>query len=82
MKALTGSKDIELLKLDRLQSVTGYIRGGCSPLGMKRQFPTFIEEVAQTEPYIHVSAGMRGLQLRIKPGDLLTATQGQFADFT
>ncbi|MBJ2357360.1 Cys-tRNA(Pro) deacylase [Sphaerochaeta sp. S2] len=82
VKALTGSKDIELLKLDRLQSVTGYIRGGCSPLGMKRKFPTFIEEVAQTEPYIHVSAGMRGLQLRIKPEDLVSATQGQFADFT
>jgi Cys-tRNA(Pro)/Cys-tRNA(Cys) deacylase len=49
---------------------------------MKRQFPTYIEEVARLEPYIHVSAGMRGLQLRIKPEDLVTATQGQFADFT
>lgn len=82
IRALTGSKDIDLLKLDRLQAVTGYIRGGCSPLGMKKQFPTFIEEVAQLEPYIHVSAGLRGLQLRIKPEELLLATQGQFADFT
>ena len=82
VKALTGSKDIDLLKLDRLQSVTGYIRGGCSPLGMKKQFPTFIEEVAQVEPYIHVSAGVRGLQLKIKPEDLVSAVQGQFADFT
>lgn len=81
-RALTGSKDIDLLKLDKLQMVTGYIRGGCSPLGMKKQFPTFIEEVAQLEPYLYVSAGLRGYQLKIKPEDLITATGGQFADFS
>lgn len=79
---LTGSKDIDLIKLDRLQSVTGYIRGGCSPLGMKKHFPTYIEELAQLEEYIYVSAGQRGLQLKVKPQDLVDAAEGVFADFT
>ncbi|MGE4454092.1 MAG: Cys-tRNA(Pro) deacylase [Sphaerochaeta sp.] len=82
VKALTGSKEIDLLKLDRLQPVTGYIRGGCSPLGMKKHYPTFIEELAQIEPYIHVSAGMRGLQLKLKPEDLLRASMGEFVDIS
>lgn len=81
-RELTQSKDLELIKLDTLQSITGYIRGGCSPLGMKRHFPTFIEEVAQLEPYIFVSAGQRGLQLKIRPDDLVFAANAQFADFT
>ncbi|MEA4861178.1 MAG: Cys-tRNA(Pro) deacylase [Sphaerochaeta sp.] len=81
-RELTQSKDLELIKLDALQSITGYIRGGCSPLGMKRHFPTFIEEVAQLEPYIFVSAGQRGLQLKIRPDDLVLAANAQFADFT
>lgn len=81
-RELTHSKDLELIKLDTLQSITGYIRGGCSPLGMKRHFPTFIEEVAQLEEYIYVSAGQRGLQLKIRPEDLVVAANAQFADFT
>jgi len=81
-RELTQSKDLELIKLDTLQSITGYIRGGCSPLGMKRHFPTFIEEVAQLEPYIFVSAGQRGLQVKIRPDDLVFAANAQFADFT
>ena len=81
-RELTQSKDLELIKLDTLQSITGYISGGCSPLGMKRHFPTFIEEVAQLEPYIFVSAGQRGLQVKIRPDDLVFAANAQFADFT
>ena len=81
-RELTQSKDLELIKLDTLQSITGYIRGGCSPLGMKRHFPTFVEEVAQLEEFIYVSAGQRGLQLKIQPQDLVVAAQAQFADFT
>lgn len=81
-RELTQSKDLELIKLDTLQSITGDIRGGCSPLGMKRHFPTFIEEVAQLEPYIFVSAGQRGLQVKIRPDDLVFAANAQFADFT
>ncbi|MGE4583728.1 MAG: Cys-tRNA(Pro) deacylase [Sphaerochaeta sp.] len=81
-RELTGSKDLDLIKLDQLQNLTGYIRGGCSPLGMKKHFPTFIEEVAQLEPYIYVSAGQRGLQLKIKPDDLVRSANAIFADFT
>lgn len=80
-RALTGTKDIELIKLDDLQKTTGYIRGGCSPLGMKKQFPTFISELAQLEEYIFVSAGVRGEQLKIKPDDLIKASNGIYADF-
>ena len=76
---LTDSKTIELIKLDNLQKLTGYIRGGCSPLGMIRQYPTFIEETAQLYPYIYVSAGLRGVQLKVDPNDLLKCCDGTFA---
>ena len=81
-KDLTGEKSLELLKLDLLRKYTGYIRGGCSPLGMIRKYPTYIEELAQLEDYIYVSAGVRGLQLRLKPEDLAAACEGEFASFT
>jgi len=68
--------------MDILQKTTGYIRGGCSPLGMIKQFPTFIEESAQIEDFIYVSGGQRGIQLKIKPDDLVKATHARYADFT
>lgn len=81
-RALTGEKELELLKTDLLLKYTGYIRGGCSPIGMIRQYPTFIEALAELEDYIHVSAGKRGLQLKLTPADLQRATGAVFADFT
>ena len=81
-RALTGEKELELMKTDLLLKYTGYIRGGCSPLGMIRQYPTFIEALAELEDYIHVSAGKRGLQLKLTPADLQRATGAVFADFT
>lgn len=81
-KALTGSKEIDLIKLTQLLPLTGYIRGGCSPLGMKRKFPTFIEELATLEETIFVSAGQRGMQLELRPEDLARAADARFADFT
>ncbi|MFA7108078.1 MAG: Cys-tRNA(Pro) deacylase [Sphaerochaetaceae bacterium] len=81
-KQLTNSKNIELLKLDKLLSITGYIRGGCSPLGMKKKFPTFIEELSIIEPFIFVSAGLRGLQLKIRPEDLVKACNAELVSFT
>ena len=81
-RSLTGEKEIELLKLDQLLKNTGYIRGGCSPLGMIKQYPTFIESLAELEDYIYVSAGKRGLQIKITPADLQRATGAVFADFT
>ena len=81
-RALTKSKNIELLKLAELQKYTGYIRGGCSPLGMIHKYKTFIEESAQLEDVVYVSGGQRGIQLELKPEDLLRATDAIFADFT
>ena len=80
-RALTGSKDIDLLKMDELRKYTGYIRGGCSPLGMIRKYPTFIEETALLEDTVFVSAGERGYQICLKPEDLRAAAEATFADF-
>ena len=81
-RPLTGEKEIDLLPLCQLQKYTGYIRGGCSPLAMIHKYPTFIEELAQLEDYVYVSAGLRGLQIKLKSEDLLKATGGTYASFT
>ncbi|MGB4405257.1 MAG: Cys-tRNA(Pro) deacylase [Sphaerochaeta sp.] len=81
-RSLTGSKEINLIKLENLLSLTGYVRGGCSPLGMKKHFPTFVEELALLQEHIYVSAGLRGFQLKIRPSDLVKASGASFADFT
>ena len=65
-----GEKNIEMLKSKDLLDLTGYIHGGCSPIGMKKKFPTFIEESAQLFDHIFISAGKVGLQLKISPFDL------------
>ncbi len=79
---LTGSKSIDLLKLDQLQKYTGYIRGGCSPLGMIHTYPTFLEELATLEDTIYVSGGQRGIQIQLKPDDLVKCTNATVASFT
>lgn len=76
------SKSVELLKVKELLPVTGYIRGGCSPIGMKKPFPTFIDETALLHEKIYVSAGVRGMQVCLSPSDLLDVTEGIFADLT
>jgi Cys-tRNA(Pro)/Cys-tRNA(Cys) deacylase len=75
-----GSKKIEMIKEKELLPLTGYIKGGCSPIGMKKHFPTFIDETAQLFDEISISAGLRGMQIMIKPNDLLEAVKGKFAD--
>ncbi|EEV21581.1 Cys-tRNA(Pro) deacylase [Treponema vincentii] len=78
-RTLTGKK-ITPLKLEALQKTTGYIRGGCSPLGMKKHFPTFIDETAQLYDLIYVSAGERGHTLGIAPTDLQQICAAAFCD--
>ena len=78
---LTNSSAIDLMKTDKLLGLTGYVRGGVSPLGMKRRFPTFICDIAQLEDYVFVSGGLRGVSLKIRPSDLALACSGEFADF-
>ena len=68
-----------MLPLKDLHSLTGYIRGGCSPIGMKKSFPTYIEETAQLFDKISISPGQRGLQILINPNDLLGVVGGCFS---
>lgn len=69
---LSGNKSCEMLRMKELLPNTGYIRGGCSPIGMKKQYPTFIHESALLFDFIYVSAGVRGLQIKIDPQDLIS----------
>ena len=74
LKALakaSGNKKVEMIAMKDLLSVTGYIRGGCSPIGMKKHFPTFFHTTALSFETIYVSAGVRGLQIEIAPKDLI-----------
>lgn len=76
----SGNKSCSMLPLKELQPVTGYIRGGCSPIGMKKHFPTYIHKSALNYPEIYVSAGLRGLQLLLAPGDLMRASNAAMCD--
>jgi len=67
----SGNKSCNMLPLKELLPTTGYIRGGCSPVGMKKHFPTYIHETCMQHLYIYVSSGQRGLQLKIAPADLV-----------
>ena len=77
---VSGNKNCEMLQLKDLLNVTGYIRGGCSPIGMKKLLPTYIEEIASLEDEIIISAGKRGLQIIINPMDLQHVISATFAD--
>lgn len=68
-----GDKACQMVHVKELFPLTGYVRGGCSPLGMKKTFPTFVHEDCILWDYIYVSAGLRGLQIKISPQDLLAA---------
>ena len=68
---LSGNKKVDLIAMKDLLATTGYIRGGCSPIGMKKPFPTFIHETCMMFDHIYVSAGMRGLQFKIAPQALV-----------
>jgi Cys-tRNA(Pro)/Cys-tRNA(Cys) deacylase len=78
--AVSNNKKIEMIKVKDLFSITGYIRGGCSPIGMKKHFPTFIEETAQLFDKIYISAGIRGIQVCLSPNDLVSIAQATFTD--
>ncbi len=80
MAKVTQNKNVEMVSLKEVLPLTGYVRGGCSPLAAKKNYPVFIDEHAILQEKIYVNAGQRGLQIFIKPDDLIMATQGQFAD--
>lgn len=68
---ISGNKSAAMIHMKELLPETGYIRGGCSPVGMKKHLPTFVYESALLYPYIYVSAGIRGLQIKIAPEELI-----------
>ena len=78
--SVSENKKVEMIKLKDLLPLTGYIRGGCSPIGMKKQFPTYIDDTAQLFENIFVSAGVRGTQMKLSPDDLLNIVAGSYAD--
>lgn len=73
----SNNKKIEMIKEKELLPLTGYIKGGCSPIGMKKNYPTYLDKSAFNFEYIFVSAGKRGIQIRISPWDLLTVTNAE-----
>ena len=79
---VSGNKKCDLIPMKELLPTTGYIRGGCTPIGMKKPFPTFIDESCLAFDYIYISAGQRGLQLRLSPTDLITYTKAKSEKLT
>ena len=77
---VSGNKHVSMLPMKELLPATGYIRGGCSPIGMKKPLPTYIHESCTQHPHIYVSAGRRGLQLKLSPNDLATFVGATLAD--
>lgn len=76
----SGNKSCEMIPVKELLPLTGYIRGGCSPIGMKKHFPTYIHQTAGQFDKIYVSAGQRGLQIQIAPADLIREARATPAD--
>lgn len=77
---LSGNKSAEMIHMKELLPTTGYIRGGCSPIGMKKPFPTFIHTTCMNFSFIYISAGVRGLQIKIAPADLIAFTSATVAE--
>ncbi len=78
--AASGNKSVEMIKAKDLLAVTGYIRGGCSPIGMTKKYPTYLEETSQLFDKIFFSAGIRGMQIVLPPSGLAEAADAVFAD--
>ena len=76
-----GEKSMEMIHVKDINSITGYIRGGCTPIGMKKQYPTFIQECARDFDQIYVSGGKIGCTLKLNPQDLAKVSRAVFADF-
>lgn len=71
----SGNKSCHMILMKDLLSITGYVRGACSPIGMKKKFPTYIHETCNNFEFIYISAGQRGLQIKIAPADLIKITE-------
>ncbi|MTK52961.1 Cys-tRNA(Pro) deacylase [Paludibacter sp.] len=78
--SVSGNKKAETVAMKELLPLTGYIRGGCSPLGMKKPYPIYLHSSASEFPFIYISAGQRGLQLKLAPADLIKAVNAAVAE--
>lgn len=78
--SVSGNKKAEMIPMKDLLAVTGYIRGGCTSIGMKKQFPTYFSSEISDFDYVYVSAGQRGLQLKVNPIELMRVAKGTSAD--
>lgn len=79
---ISGNKSCSMVQQKELLGLTGYIRGGCSPIGMKKPYPTFIHETCQLFDRIYISAGQRGLQIKVNPDDLIKITESVVCDLS
>ena len=77
---ISGYNNCEMIPVKELLPLTGYIRGGCSPIGMKKHFPTYIHHTAENFEHIYVSAGQRGLQVKLSPKDLIKESRAEVCD--
>ena len=77
-----GEKSVAMIHVADINKVTGYVRGGCSPVGMKKRFPTYIHSSAGEHPFIYISAGVRGLQLKIAPAELIAFVGATVAEIS
>ena len=75
-----GEKSVEMIHVKDITKITGYVRGGCSPLGMKKQFQTVIHESAKNYPEIYISGGRIGTSIKVNPEDLMRVVKGTYAD--
>ena len=80
--AVAGDKRVEMIHVKEMLGITGYIRGGCSPVGMRKLYPTYIHESARDLEKVYVSAGVRGAQVILSPTDLASFIGAEFADLT
>ena len=80
--AVSGNKKLEITQVKELLGLTGYIRGGCSPIGMKKKYPTFLDQTALQFDEIAVSAGKQGEQILLSPDTLIQFVQATVADIT
>lgn len=82
LASASDNKKVDMLHLKNLEETTGYIRGGCSPIGMKKLFPTYIADEANNFDTIIISAGKRGMQIELSPLSILQVTKGRMGNLT
>ena len=79
---VSGNKKVAMIPLKELLPLTGYIRGGCTAIGMKKNFPVYLDENAEIQDFIYISAGKRGLQIKLNPQDYIKVSNATVCDLT